>query len=343
MNKKDESEVNLEQVLAQIRDIFGGFRRGGGAARHAIFGVLVLGLVIWLASGFFTVSTVGGEVAVLRLFGKYNGEQGPGLHWFWPSPIGTKDIVRADERRRMELGFRGDMSQPEESLMITGDENIVDVQLLIQYNIKSPSDFLFRAVDPDGVTLRDAAETSLRQVVGSRDIDDVLTVQKEQVQTDTSILLQKLLDAYRTGIRVTEVKLLNVNPPTEVQDAFADVVRAKEDKEKIINLADAYKEEVLPKSRGGAAKLREAAEGFKAERINLAKGQAARFTAILNEYAKAPVVTRQRLYLEAMEDIMPDITKIILEVDQGVLPILPLPGVTPTPPTPPASSVEEKQ
>ncbi len=334
MNRQEEPEVNLEQIVDRIRSAFGRFGGGGGAIRYVVLAVVVVGSILWLASGFYTVSTVGGEVAVLRLFGEYNNEQGPGLHWFWPSPVGTRSIVRADERRRLELGFRGTTPQQEESLMITGDENIVDVQLLVQYNIKSPRDFLFNVVDPDGITLRDSAETSLRQVVGSRDIDDVLTVEKEQVQAETLVLLQLRLDQYTTGIRVTEVKLLNVNPPVEVQDAFADVVRAKEDKERIINLADAYKEEILPIAQGEGARLRENAEGFKAERINLATGQAERFTAILNEYAKSPDVTRQRLYLEAMEEILPGITKIILEADQGVLPILPLLGVTPTPVVP---------
>ncbi len=334
MNRQEEPEVNLEQIVDRIRSVFGRFGGGGRAINYSVIAVVVIGSLFWLATGFYTVSTVGGEIAVLRMFGKYNGEQGPGLHWFWPSPVGTRSVVRADERRRLELGFRGTTSQTEESLMITGDENIVDVQLLVQYNIKSPKAFLFNVVDPGGVTLRDAAETSLRQVVGSRPIDDVLTTEKERVQAETLTLLQGRLDDYGTGIRVTEVKLLNVNPPLEVQDAFADVVRAKEDKEKIINLADAYKEEILPTSEGRGARVRENAEGFKAERINLATGQAERFTAILSEYVKSPGVTRQRLYLEAMEEVLPGITKIILEADQGVLPILPLPGVAPTPVVP---------
>jgi membrane protease subunit HflK len=155
-------------------------------------------------------------------------------------------------------------------------------------------------------------------------IDDVLTDQKEAVQQETKDLIQSLLDSYGTGIRVTEVKLQNVNPPSQVRDAFDDVVRAKEDKERIVNLADAYKEQVLPTARGEAAKLRESAEATRIERVNLAKGQAQRFTAILSEYRESKEVTRQRLYLEAMELILPGITKVILDDDSGVLPILPL-------------------
>ena len=318
---QSDPEVNLDKVFERIRSLFG---RSSGGFSYIVLGIFLVITVIWGASGFFQVSTVGGEVAVLKLFGKYAGERGTGLHWFWPSPIGTKTIVRKDERRLLELGFRGTSPVTAESLMITGDENIVDVQLLVQYNIKSPRDFLFNVVDPEGVTLRDTTETSLRQVVGSRLIDDVLTDQKEAVQQDTKDLIQSLLDDYGTGIRITEVKLQNVNPPAEVRDAFDDVVRAKEDKERIVNLSDAYKEQVLPTAKGQAAKLREAAEAARIERVNLAKGQAQRFTAILSEYRESKEVTRQRLYLEAMELILPDITKVILDDDSGVLPILPL-------------------
>jgi len=333
MQKQPEPEVNLEQILERLRSFFGRFRLGGGGGSflYIVLGALAVAAVVWLGTGFYTVSAVGGEVGVIRLFGKFHSESGPGLHWFWPSPVGGKDIVQADERRRLELGFRGGQSTPEESLMITGDENIVDAQLLVQYNIKSPRDFLFNVVDPEGVTLRDVAETALRQVVGSRAIDDVLTDRKDEVQDDTLALLQRLLDEYQAGLRVTEVKLQNVNPPQEVRDAFDDVVKAKEDKERIINLADAYKEDILPRAQGEAASLRQAAEAFRAERVNLATGQADRFTAILNEYRKSKDVTRQRLYLEAMEEILPDITKIILDPDAGVLPVLPLQGIFLTP------------
>jgi membrane protease subunit HflK len=333
MQRQPESEVNAEQILERLRSFFGRLRFGGGGGSflYIVLGALAVAAVIWGARGFYTVSTVGGEVGVLRLLGKFQGETQPGLHWFWPSPVGSRVIVPADERRSLELGFRGGQTIPEESLMITGDENIVDVQLLVQYNIKSPRDFLFNVVDPEGVTLRDVAETALRQVVGSRPIDDVLTDRKDEVQDDTKALLQLLLDEYKTGILVTEVKLQNVNPPEAVQDAFDDVVKAKEDKETIINLADAYKEDILPRAQGEAARLRQAAEAFKAERVNLATGQADRFTAILIEYRNSKDVTRQRLYLEAMEEILPGITKVILNPGAGVLPILPLQGVFPIP------------
>jgi membrane protease subunit HflK len=313
MQRQDDPEVNLEQILERVRAFFSRFKLGGGggALAYIVLGIIVLGVVAWAATGFYTVQP--GEEAVLRRFGEFNSLAGPGLHWFWPNPIGKNVVVRKDEIRRLELGFRGGTSVPAESLMITGDENIVDVQLLVQYDIKDSAAFLFNVVDPDGITMRDVAETSLRQVVGARNIDNVLTTGKEDVQAKTRIQLQGLLDAYGTGINIVQVQLQNVNPPTQVQDAFDDVVRAKEDKERIINLADAYEEEILPTARGEAARSIENAEAFKAQRVNLAIGQAERFIAILSEYRKAPDVTRQRLYLEAMEEILPGVTKFIVD------------------------------
>ena len=319
MYRQDEPELNLEQILEKIRSFFGRFRMGGGGGIvYLVLGVFFVALVIWLGTGFYTVQP--GEQAALRRFGKFDGvPQEAGLHWFWPAPIGTRNIVQVDEIRRLEVGVRGGTPVLSESLMITGDENIVDAQLLVQYNVKDIGDFLFKVVDPAGITIKDIAETSLRQVLGSRDIDDVLTEEKEAIQTDVRDLLQLLLDQYETGIRVREVKLLNVFAPSQVADAFDDVVRAKEDKERIINLADAYKEDILPRARGEAARKLEFAEGVRQERIAIATGQAQRFMSILREYRNAREVTRQRLYLEAMEAILPSITKFIIEADGAVV------------------------
>ena len=320
MYRQEEPDVNFDQALKGVRDFLNRFRLGGGGVlAFLVFGLLIVALVVWLGSGFYTVQP--GEQAAIRMFGEFTDTKDEGLHWWWPSPIGARDIVRVDEVRRLELGVRGDTPNLEESLMITGDPdeagnpgeapNIVDVQLTVQYNIKDLELFLYRAVDPAGVTIKDAAETSLRQVVGSRPIDDVLTDKKEEVQEETRLLLQGLLDDYETGINVTEVKLANVFAPEQVKDAFDDVVRAKEDKARIINLADAYKEDILPRARGDAARLLQDAEAFRQQRIALSTGESERFLAILNEFRKSPDVTRQRLYLEAMEEILPGIRKII--------------------------------
>ena len=272
--------------------------------------VILVMIGLWGGSGIFTVQP--GEQAALRLFGKFNSISGPGLHWFFPSPIGQKDIVATATIRRLELGFRGDKIVPDEALMITGDENIVDAQLLVQFDIKDLKYFLFMTIDPSGKTMMDVAETSLRQVVGSKPIDDVLTTEKEAVQSETKILMQSLLDSYSSGIRVREVKLQNVQPPEQVQDAFDDVVRAREDKAKIINLADAYREDILPKARGYAAKVIQDAKAYEAVRIAESKGEADKFNSILEEYNLQKETTESRLYLETIERVLPKAKQIII-------------------------------
>ncbi|HIB34856.1 MAG TPA: FtsH protease activity modulator HflK [Dehalococcoidia bacterium] len=275
------------------------------------FIIVILFLIgLWGSSGIFTVQP--GEQAALRLFGKFNSLAGPGLHWFFPSPIGDKDIVATDTIRRLELGFRGDKVVPDEALMITGDENIVDAQLLVQFDIKDLKKFLYKAIDPGEKTMMDVAETALRQVVGSKPIDDVLTTEKEAVQSETKILMQSLLDNYDTGIRVREVKLQNVQPPAQVQDAFDDVVRAREDKAKIINLADAYREDILPKARGYAAKVIQDAKAYEAVRIAASQGEADKFNSILKEYNLQKETTESRLYLETIERVLPKLKQIII-------------------------------
>ena len=325
--------------MERIRNFFGRFRIGGGGGGGNIGSLIVIGLfavgiAVWLGSGFYTVQP--GEEAALRRLGKFDSIKQPGLHWWWPAPIGARDVVFVDSVRQLEVGVAGGNPVLSESLMITGDAdesglageapNIVDVQLLVQYDIKDVEAYLYRVSDPDGQTIKDVTETALRQVIGSRPIDDVLTDKKEDIQAETKIQLQTLLDYYNTGLNVREVKLLNVFAPEQVKDAFDDVVRAKEDKARMINLADAYKESILPQARGEAARLTEAAEAYKQERIAIAEGQAERFKAILFEYEKAPEVTRQRLFLEAMEEILPGVRMYIMSGEAGnsVLPLLPL-------------------
>ena len=339
MYRPEEPEVNFDQVMERIRNFFGRFRLGGGGGGGSgigsliVIGLFLVAVAVWLGSGFFTVQP--GEQAALRRLGTFESIREPGLHWWWPSPVGARDIVFVDSVRQLEVGVAGGNPVLSESLMITGDPdeegqpgeapNIVDVQLLVQYDIKNIEDYLYKVSDPDGQTIKDVTETALRQVIGSRPIDDVLTDKKEDIQAETKLQLQTLLDYYGTGINVREVKLLNVFAPEQVKDAFDDVVRAREDKARIINLADAYKESVLPQARGEAARVTEAAEAYRQERIAVAEGQAERFKAILFEYEKAPEVTRQRLYLEAMEEILPGVKKYIVdEASGGVLPLLPL-------------------
>jgi len=328
MYRQEEPEVNFEQILERIRSFLGRFRLsgGGGAIGFIVIGLLAVAAVVWIGTGVYSVQP--GEQAALRLLGKFSKTTEAGLHWFWPAPIGTRAIVAVDTVQSLEVGVRGSTPVLPESLMITGDENIVDVQLQVQFDIRDIEGFLFRVVDPSGVTIKDAAETALRQVVGSRSIDDVLTTEKEAVQIETKERLQHLMDAYLTGIRIREVKLLNVRPPVQVQDAFDDVVRAREDKDRIVRLAEAYEADILPRAQGDAARLREASQAFKAEKIASATGQAERFLAILAEFKNSEEVTRQRLYLEAMEEILPGVTKFIIDTqDTGnLLQLLPLSG-----------------
>ncbi len=328
MYRQEEPEVNFEKVFARFKGIFGFLGGSGkGFGPILILVIIVIGVGFWVASGLFSVQP--GEQAALKMFGKYSQTKDPGLQWWWPGPIGARDVVRVDEIRRLELGVRGDAPVLSESLMITGDPdesgdpgeapNIVDAQLLVQYDIKNLKDYLYKVVSPDAATLKDATETSLRQVVGSRPIDDILTDKKEEVQIETQNKLQDILDNYQSGIRIREVKLLNVFAPEQVKDAFDDVVRAKEDKAKIINLADAYKESVLPQSRGQAAKMLQEAEGFRQQKIAVAVGEAERFLAIQREYEKSKDITRKRLYLEAMEEILPGISKILGDPGEVIL------------------------
>jgi len=348
---RPQPEIDLEQIMARAREFFGRiFGKLGGGGIGAIIGAIMgVALLVWAATGFYQVRPA--ELAALRLFGSYTGIlQEPGLHWFWPAPVGARNIEAVTETRRMELGFRSVeggqvVDVADEALMITGDLNIVDVQMIVQYRIKNLGDFLFNVDDPgdierevraglpEGTTLKDATEAALRQVVGQRSIDDVLTINREAVQVDTLRLLQRILDDYKTGLEVLEVRLQKVRPPDPVRDAFDDVVRARVDKEARINEALAYQQDKLPRARGDAQRILQAAEAFKAERILRATGEADRFTSVLNEYKGSKAVTRQRLYLEAMEEILPGLKKFIVSPDTGgnLLQFLPLQDSESTP------------
>lgn len=291
-------------------------------------------VVLWLLSGIYIVRP--GEQGVVRRFGKVVRITKEGPHYRLPQPIERVDKVKVEKVRRIEIGFRtinpGPPARyrfmPEESLMLTGDEQIIDAQITVQYKVNEPKDFLFnvRGLEAERGALMDAAEVSLRQVVGQRPIDDVLITEKLQVEIDIRELLQRIIDKYESGVRVVEVKLQTVRPPKEVAAAFSDVVSAKEDKDRLIKEADGYREDVLPKARGQAQSIIRGAEAYKAERIKRAQGDADRFLSVLKEYEKAKAVTRKRLYLETMEQILPGIRKFIIDPDVSgnLLQFLPL-------------------
>ena len=282
--------------------------------------VLVGLIVLWLATGIYIVGP--DEVGVVRTFGKFTRVVQSGLNWKFPAPIEIVDTPKVTEVKRIEIGFRtlknGQYRSVEkESLMLTGDENIVDAEMIVQYKIKDPVAYLFRIVGPE-LTVREAAEASLRTVVGRNKIDETLTTGKFTIQEETKTQLQSVLDNYNSGIHVVAVQLQDVSPPKEVIGAFKDVASAKEDKNRMINQAEGYRNDVIPKARGEAEAMIRDAEGFKESRVKRAEGDATKFTTVLKEYRKAKSITEKRLYLETMEKVLPDIEKIIVpDKDSG--------------------------
>jgi len=333
-----QPEMDFNQITSRLRDGLGKFtgRLGGGGVGFLIIAVIGVAVAIWLATGIFQVGP--GEQAARRLFGeKQDLITTPGLQWWWPGPVGQTNTEVVTQTRRMELGFISNeagtvAARGEEALMISGDLNIVDVQMVVQYNIKDLNAFLFNVDDPgeetraivagrpDGRTLKDAAEAALRLVVGQSSIDDILVRNREQVEVRTKDELQNIMDTYESGIDVISVQLQDVKAPEEVRDAFDDVLRARQERDTRINQARAFEADIIPRAEGDAERIKQGAEAFKQARIARAEGEADRFTSILQEYNKSKEVTRQRLYLEAMEEVLPGITKIILSPDaQSVL------------------------
>jgi membrane protease subunit HflK len=273
-----------------------------------------IALIFWLFTGVYTVGP--DEVGVVQRFGKYDRTVQSGLNYHMPFPMETVKTPKVTEVKRIEVGFRTVgknqyRTVERESLMLTGDENIVDAELIVQYKIKEPINYLFNFVGPE-LTMREAAEASLRTVVGRHNIDEALTSGKLMIQEETKELLQSILDKYETGAQVVAVQLQDVSPPKQVIDAFKDVASAKEDKNRMINEAEGYRNDIIPKARGEAQAMIREAEGFREARIARAEGDVAKFKAILKEYSKAKDVTRERLYLEAMEEILPGIEKYIV-------------------------------
>ena len=271
-------------------------------------------LALWLFTGTYMVGP--DEIGVVRTFGEYTRVAQSGLNYHFPYPIEQVNTPAVTEVKRIEIGFRtlrnGQYRSVEkESLMLTGDENIVDAEMIVQYKIKDPVKYLFRIVEPE-LTVREAAEASLRTVVGRNKIDETLTTGKFKIQEETKIQLQLILDKYDSGIHVVAVQLQDVSPPKEVIGAFKDVASAKEDKNRMVNQAEGYRNNVIPKARGEAEAMIRDAEGFKQARIKRSEGDAAKFTTILKEYRKAKSITQKRLYLETMERVLPNIEKIII-------------------------------
>jgi len=295
----------------------------GRNSRH--LGPIVL--ILLAAVGFFTASfqVEPGEIGVIRTLGRETSRVEPGFHWLIPI-IQQKDKVNVAIVRRAEVGFRGDEARLEEAQMLTGDENIVDARMIVQYRVTDPSNYLFRLANVEA-TLHATAEVALRSIVGRTTIDEVLTKGRGEVQTKTRDLLQRLMDTYQSGLTITEVKLQDVSPPEAVREAFFEVNRAREQKEQVINQAEAYQEDIIPRARGEVQKQLREAEAYKKQRVLRAQGDAERFEHIYAEYSKAQKVTRRRLYLESMERVLTRVTdKTVVDGDLpgSTLPVLPL-------------------
>ena len=298
-----------------------------GSLGWIIIGVIV---VIYLLTGIYTIGP--SEVGLVKRFGRYVATVEPGLHYHLPSPIESVVAVNVLEVRKEEIGFRTVSPPPNpryqtvetEALMLTGDGNITHVEIVVQYRVKDAEQFAFNLIDPSSI-VKQAAEAVLREQVATRTLDETLTEQRDVIGADTLDALQELLDAYGAGIMIANVQLQDVKPPREVVSAFDDVNSARQDKEKLINQAEEYALDILPRARGQAQEIANQAEAYKQTRIKGAEGDVARFVAVLAKYELGPEVTRTRLYIEAMEEILPGMDKTILsESSEGVLKLLDL-------------------
>jgi membrane protease subunit HflK len=330
---------DFEELLRRSQDRFRRVLPGGFGAGTGIAIVLIAIVVIWLASGFYRV--LPDEVGVVLRFGAYNRTTQPGLNYHLPAPIET--VLRPSVTRvnRTEIGYRnaegptrGPASRqvPEEALMLTGDENIVDVNFTVFWVIKDAKAYLFNIRGPEA-TVKSAAESAMREVVGETPIAQALSEGRGKIETDTQGLLQGILNTYAAGIEVTQLQLLKVDPPAPVIDAFRDVQRALADRERLRNEAESYRNDIIPRARGDAVRIKQEAEAYRQEIVARSQGDADRFLSVYNAFKAAQDVTVQRLYLETMEEILKNSNKVIIdktaEGGNGVLPYLPLPSLVP--------------
>lgn len=324
--KPGASGPDIDRIVKNIQQKFAGLFGGGGGggvggyASGIGFGLIVaVALFIWVIAGFYIVNQ--GERGVVLRFGKKSEITEAGLRWHLPFPIEKVEKVNVEKVSNIEIGYRsnprsGSKSKvPKEALMLTEDENIIDIEFAVQYKIKDAADFLFNVRDVE-TTIVQATESAVREVVGKSTLDFALTEGRDQVARNSHDLLQIIMDKYKSGIHIVTVETQKAQPPEEVKPAFDDAVKAREDEQRLINEAEAYANDVIPRARGAAARITQEAEGHKASVIARADGDARRFSLIANEYVKAPAVTRERLYLETMEQVLSSTTKIF--VDQKV-------------------------
>jgi membrane protease subunit HflK len=325
---------NIEDLFKRSQDRMRGVFSGGFNSRRGILIAIAVLLALWLFSGFYRVES--DQQGVVLRFGKWVETTAPGLNYHLPYPIETVLKPRVTRINRVDIGFRStstdfgrtttDRDLPEESLMLTGDENIIDIDFTVFWEIKDAGMFLFNVQDPDG-TVKAVAESAMREVVGQMPLQLALTGGRQQIQVAVRDLMQKTLDDYGAGLTIREVNLQGVDPPAAVIDSFRDVQAARADQERAKNEAEAYSNDIVPRARGDAAKIVQDAEAYKQQVINDAEGEASRFTAIDEQYKAAKDVTRQRMYIETMESVLKGMDKIIVEkgATGGIVPYMALP------------------
>lgn len=320
-NNQDQKKPNDIGNMAQewLKNMNKGGGSGGSGKNNGFsfpnigLGVIGLGIfAIWLFSGIFIVQE--GQAGVVLQFGKYKYTTKPGINWRLPYPIQTHEVVSVSNVRSVEIGrsFVIQATNLKDSSMLTEDENIIDVKFAVQYRLKEPTEYIFNNRDPDGAVVQ-AAETSVREIVGKSKMDDVLYVGRERIGIELASSIQKILDSYKTGIYITSVNVQNVQPPEQVQSAFDDAVKAGQDQERQKNEGQAYANDVIPRAKGAAARLIEEAEGYKAKVVATAEGDASRFKQVYAEYAKAQQVTRDRMYIDMMQQVYNNVTKVMID------------------------------
>ena len=329
--KSSDSPPDLEQIWKDLNlrlsRFFGQGGDGNGDkgknfnpdpvnAKLGVGAILLVFLFVWLVSGVFIVQE--GQTAVITTFGKYTHVAGAGMNWRWPYPIQNHEIVDVSQVRTVEVGYRSNVKnkQARESLMLTDDENIVDIQFAVQYKLKNAVEWLYSNRDQDEM-IRQVAETAIREIVGKSKMDFVLYEGREKVASDVAALMEQILTRYKAGVQIANVTMQGVQPPEQVQAAFDDAVKAGQDKERQKNEGQAYANDVIPKARGEASRVLQEAEGYKSRVVANAEGNASRFKQVLNEYQKAPVVTRDRMYLETMQQIFASTSKVMMDTKSG--------------------------
>ena len=318
----------------KLNELFGGRRGGGsdlppsppsGRMLGGGAGVLVaLVFAIWLGSGFYVVDAA--SKGVVLTFGKYTDQTDPGLRWRMPFPIQSHEVVNLSQVRTIEVGYRNNVKTKvlKESLMLTDDENIVDLQFAVQYVVTDAQAWLFNNRRPEEVAMQ-TAEASMREIIGKSKMDSILYEGQDNIANQAQVLMQQILDGYKTGIDLSRVTIQNAQPPEQVQAAFDDAVKAGQDRERQKNEGQAYANDIIPRARGAAARLTEEAEGYKARVVANAVGEASRFRQVLTEYAKAPAITRERIYIETLQSVLSSTSKILIDAKaSGNLLYLPL-------------------